>query len=83
MRSMKILIVQSEQSLVANFIMDFRIYYQYAPERLSACPVTISDVTTRPESCRPAQAEPCEAKLYKAPTQLPAAHGSGFTFLKP
>ena len=38
---MKIPIVQSEQSLVANFITNFRIYYQYAPERLSACPVTI------------------------------------------
>jgi hypothetical protein len=42
-----------------------------------------SDVTARPESRRPAQAEPCEAKLYEAPIGLPVAHGSGFTFLKP
>jgi len=37
-------------------------------------------VTAWPESCKPAQAEPCEAKLYEAPAGLP---GSGFTFLKP
>jgi hypothetical protein len=43
----------------------------------------ISDVTARPESRRPAQAEPCEAKLYEAPIGLPVAHGSGLTFLKP
>ena len=42
-----------------------------------------SDVTARPGSRRPARAEPCEAKLYEAPTGLPGAHGSGFTFLKP
>jgi hypothetical protein len=40
-RSRKFLIVQSKQSLVANFITDFRLYYQDAPERLSACPVKI------------------------------------------
>lgn len=43
----------------------------------------ISDVMAWPKSRRPAQAEPCEAKLYEAPTGLPMAHGSGFTFLKP
>jgi len=42
-----------------------------------------SDATARPESHRPAQAEPCEAKLYEAPAGLTVAHGSGFTFLKP
>ena len=42
-----------------------------------------SDVTARPGSRRPAQAEPCEAKLYEAPAGLPGAYGSGFTFLKP
>jgi len=44
---------------------------------------TNSDATAQPESCRPAQAEPCEAKLYEAPAGLPVAHVSGFTFLKP
>ena len=42
-----------------------------------------SDVTARPESRRPAQAEPCGAKPYEAPAGLPVAHGWGFTFLKP
>ena len=42
-----------------------------------------SDVTARPESRGPAQAEPCEAKLYEAPAGLPGAYGSGFTFLEP
>ena len=42
-----------------------------------------SDVTARPGSRGPAQAEPFEAKLYEAPAGLPGAHGSGFTFLKP
>ena len=42
-----------------------------------------SDVTAWPGSHGPAQAEPCEAKLYEAPTGLPGAHGLGFTFLKP
>ena len=45
------------------------------------CPA--SDVTARPGSRRPTQAEPCEAKLYEAPAGLPGAHGSGFRFLKP
>ena len=45
--------------------------------------LTTSDVTARPESRGPAQAEPCEAKLYEAPTGLPGAYGSGFTFLEP
>ena len=43
----------------------------------------LGDVTARPGSRGPAQAEPCEAKLYEAPAGLPGAHGSGFTFLKP
>ena len=42
-----------------------------------------SDVTAWPGSRRPAQAEPCEAKLYEAPAGLPGARGSGFTFSKP
>ena len=43
----------------------------------------ISDVMAQPGSCGPAWPEPCEAKLYEAPTGLPGDHGSGFTFLKP
>jgi len=42
----------------------------------------ISVVMAWPESHRPAQAEPSEAKLYEAPAGLPVAHGLGFTFLK-
>ena len=45
--------------------------------------VVTSDVTARPGSHRPAQAEPCEAKLHEAPTGLSGAYSSGFTFLKP
>jgi hypothetical protein len=50
---------------------------------VSAVVAKSSDVTARPESRRPAQAKPCEAKLYEAPAGLPLAHGSGFIFLKP
>ena len=42
-----------------------------------------SDVTAWPGTRGPAQAKPCEAKLYEAPAGLSGAHSLGFTFLKP
>ena len=41
-----------------------------------------SDVPARPESRKPAQAEPSEAKLYEAVAGLGVACGSGFTSSK-
>ena len=42
-----------------------------------------SDVPARPESRKPAQAEPIEAKLCEAVAGLGVACGSGFTSSKP
>jgi hypothetical protein len=44
---------------------------QSAHGTMTAIECRISDVTARPESRRPAQAEPCEAKLYEAPILCP------------
>ena len=42
-----------------------------------------SDVPARPESRKPAQAEPSEAELCEAVAGLGVACGSGFTSSKP
>ena len=52
--------------------------------QINNSPLTsISDVPARPESRKPAQAEPSEAKLCEAVAGLGVACGSGFTSSKP
>jgi hypothetical protein len=75
----------AEKKQVVNVLEEVSTKYlpALAQMRQAAWAHVVSDVTARPESRRPAQAEPSEAKLYEAPTGLLVAHGSGFTFLKP